>query len=129
MTLIISAEFNSFTRQTTSAIDTFLLAMALFPEVQKKAQAELDRVVGLDRLPDFSDLDQLPYVRAIAMETLRWMPALPFGVPHNLASDDMYKGYHIPKGALVVAVSPLVNCIRIPLLIAERRLEYLGDVT
>jgi cytochrome P450 len=53
--------------------------MTLFPEVQKKAQAEIDVVVGNDRLPSFSDRTQLPYVEALAMEVLRWHAVGPLG--------------------------------------------------
>lgn len=53
--------------------------MLLYPEVQRKAQAQLDDVVGRDRLPEFRDLDSLPYVRAIFKELLRWQPVLPIG--------------------------------------------------
>jgi cytochrome P450 len=53
--------------------------MTLFPEVQKKAQAEIDAVVGNDRLPSFSDRSQLPYVEALAKEVLRWNVVAPLG--------------------------------------------------
>jgi cytochrome P450 len=53
--------------------------MAMFPEVQKKAQAELDAVIGRVRLPDFNDYDSLPYINAVVKETLRWQPVLPVG--------------------------------------------------
>jgi cytochrome P450 len=46
--------------------------MVKYPEVQKKAQAEIDRVIGPNRLPDFTDEKSLPYVVAIVRETLRW---------------------------------------------------------
>jgi cytochrome P450 len=58
----------------------FLLAMVLYPEVQAKAQAEIDQVVGKDRLPDFDDRPKLPYMDAIMRETLRWNPVFPFGL-------------------------------------------------
>ena len=91
--------------QTSSYASSFLLAMALYPNVQKKAQAEVDNVIGSTRLPEFEDLEHLAYVRAVIKETLRWMPVLPFGVPHALTEDDVYKGYHLPKGATVIPVS------------------------
>jgi cytochrome P450 len=54
--------------------------MTLYPEVQKKAQAEIDAVVGNDRLPTVSqDWDRLPYLRAVCSEVLRWMPVGPMG--------------------------------------------------
>ena len=79
----------------------FFLAMTLRPEVQKKAQAELDAVVGTDRLPEFSDRTSLPYVNAIVKEVLRWHPAGPINVPHRVVAYDEYDGYLIPGGALV----------------------------
>ena len=53
--------------------------MLLFPEAQKKAQQELDRVVGADRLPDLSDENELPYITAIMKEVFRWAILLPLG--------------------------------------------------
>ena len=53
--------------------------MALNPRIQAKAHAQLDLVVGHDRLPVFSDRPQLPYIEAIIMESLRWHPAVPLG--------------------------------------------------
>ena len=53
--------------------------MALYPEVQKKAQAEIDAVVGPSRLPDFDDRPSLPYINAIVKELMRWHPVTPLG--------------------------------------------------
>ncbi|TCD64487.1 hypothetical protein EIP91_004048 [Steccherinum ochraceum] len=90
------------TQLTTSACESFLLAMVLFPDIQKKAQAELARVVARTRLPEFDDIDDVPYIRALVMETMRWMPVTPFGVPHATISEDEYHGYHIPKGTMIL---------------------------
>jgi cytochrome P450 len=57
----------------------FILSMVLYPDVQKRAQAEIDSVIGTDRLPTFEDRASLPYVDAILRETLRWQPILPLG--------------------------------------------------
>ena len=57
--------------------------MVLNPEVQKKAQAELDRVVGRSRLPDIDEQADLPYIEAIVRETLRLYPVLPLSIFHN----------------------------------------------
>ncbi|KAF9562039.1 cytochrome P450 [Agrocybe pediades] len=80
---------------------TFFLAMTLYPEVQKKAQAEIDRVVGSKRLPDFSDRPDLPYINALIKETSRWNLVLPLAVGHMSSNDDEYDGYFIPKGTIV----------------------------
>jgi cytochrome P450 len=68
-----------FVKQTVSAMTTLFYVMAMNPQVLKKAQEELDRVVGTDRLPAMSDLDQLPYINAVIKEVLRWNPPLPLG--------------------------------------------------
>jgi cytochrome P450 len=77
--------------------------MIAFPEVQRRAQAEIDSVVGRDRLPTFDDAPRLPYVRAIIKEILRWRPALPLGVPHAATEDDWYEGMYIPKGSICIS--------------------------
>ena len=51
--------------------------MTIHPEVVARGQDELDRVVGRDRLPEFSDREKLPYIEAILKEVLRWEPSLP----------------------------------------------------
>lgn len=86
---------------SVSTLTTFILAMTLHPEIQKRAQAELDAVVG-DRLPTFADKDDLPYVTAIMKEVFRWIPVLPLAVPHRAVNSDQYKGYYIPAGASVL---------------------------
>ncbi|KDQ59105.1 hypothetical protein JAAARDRAFT_33833 [Jaapia argillacea MUCL 33604] len=86
---------------TLSALETFFLAMVLYPDVQKRAQAELDRVVGSSRLPGFDDRKDLPYLNAIVKETMRWQPVTPLAVVHSPIADDVYKGYFIPKGSII----------------------------
>ncbi|KAK7678432.1 hypothetical protein QCA50_018492 [Cerrena zonata] len=76
--------------------------MGLYPEIQRKAQEELDRIVGPNRLPEFSDYDDLIYVQAIALESMRWMMVLPLGVPHRVTRDDEYKGFFIPAGSTII---------------------------
>ena len=68
--------------QTRSTIQTLFLALMLHPDIQRKAQEQLDEVIGHDRLPDFDDLDHCPLIRAIVMETMRWQPVLPLGKSH-----------------------------------------------
>ncbi|KAG1874858.1 cytochrome P450 [Suillus subluteus] len=87
---------------TVSAIYSFFLAMTLFPDVQKKAQAEIDAVVGPDRLPTFADRDSLPYTDALVKEVLRWNVVTPTGFLHRVTEDDIHDGYYIPKGSLVM---------------------------
>jgi cytochrome P450 len=60
-----------------SSVEALFLVMALYPEIQKKAQAEIDAVVGPHRLPDFEDRPSLPYINAIVKESMRWHLVLP----------------------------------------------------
>ncbi|KAJ3929506.1 MAG: cytochrome P450 [Lentinula lateritia] len=85
-----------------SALMFWVLAMVAHPHVQKKAQEELDRVVGRDRLPNLSDRPNLPYIEAILKEVLRWHPVTPCGVPHTSSEDDEYEGMFIPKGTSII---------------------------
>lgn len=103
---------------------SLLLAMALFPSIQEKAHAELDKIVGSDRLPTFDDQDAMPYLHAVLLEAMRWHPVatagglkprrckelrglkpesvLHPGLPHAPIKDDVYDGYSIPKGTAVI---------------------------
>lgn len=81
---------------------TFFLAMLLHPEVQQKAREEIDRVVGEGRLPNVKDRDNLPYVEAVLRESFRFHPIAPMGLPHEVTEDDVYQGYLIPKGAIIM---------------------------
>lgn len=93
------------------------------PDSQRKAQVEIDRVVKPGHLPDFSDEASLPYVTAVVKELLRWKLVVPLGqsvavlqfaqavsslnfnaaIPHYLLVDDVYKGYRIPAGSIVIS--------------------------
>ena len=80
----------------------FFFAMITNPEAMKKAQEELDRVVGRRELPDFCHKDSLPYIDALVKEVLRWGSSLPFSSPGRAMQDDVYRGYFIPRGATVI---------------------------
>ena len=107
---------------------TFFLAMQLYPEIQRKAQKELDAVIGTERLPNMQDMSRLPYIRCVVKEVLRWIPAVPLGksrpsiihmppvlssiqlkltrsspagIPHASIDEDVYRGYRIPAGSIV----------------------------
>ncbi|KKK13960.1 hypothetical protein ARAM_000202 [Aspergillus rambellii] len=94
---------------TWSTIIVCILNLMLHPEIQRRAREEIDLVVGVDdaggpvRLPTFDDRPQLKFLEYILLETTRWAPLSPVGVPHATMADDTYKGYYIPKGAVVYA--------------------------
>jgi cytochrome P450 len=88
---------------TATTLYCWALAMITSPEAQRRAQDELDSVIGRDRLPTFDDAPRLPYVCAMVREALRWRPTLPLGVPHASIKDDWYEGMFIPKGTVCIA--------------------------
>jgi len=88
---------------TVSIIYAYFLACCLHPEFQTKIQAEIDSVIGRDRLPSYDDRESLPYVEAVCKELFRWIPIVPLAVPHRAVEDDIHDGYLIPKGTLVIA--------------------------
>ncbi|ETW77250.1 cytochrome P450 monooxygenase 107 [Heterobasidion irregulare TC 32-1] len=100
------------TDTAASALAFFVLAPIGYPEVQKRAQNELDAVVGRERLPQYEDQESLPYINAICQEFLRWRMDTPLwlipryqnllGVPRTSIEDDMYEGFFIPKGSQIV---------------------------
>lgn len=71
---------------SASMILAFIHAMIKFPQVQRKAQEEIDSVVAEDRSPLWSDYAQLPYVSQIIKETMRWRPVTPLAFPHALTN-------------------------------------------
>ncbi|KAL1739761.1 cytochrome P450, partial [Schizophyllum fasciatum] len=98
---------------TVASIHAFFRLMATNPDVQAKAQREIDAVVGVDCLPRVSDRARLPYVNALArarlpyvnalaLEVLRVHAVAPMGIPHRLMEDDVYEGYFIPEGSLIL---------------------------
>jgi hypothetical protein len=71
--------------------------MMLYPEVQKRAQAELDSVIGPDRLATLDDQDNLPYITAIVKETLRWSPVAPEGMDFSNLLAHLYNNQAYSK--------------------------------
>ena len=89
--------------QTFSSFLAMFLTLSRDTNILKKAHAELDATVGRDRMPDFGDRDNLPYVNAIVSESLRYHSILPLGLPYCTLEDDEYHGYFIPAGTVILA--------------------------
>ncbi|EIW86005.1 cytochrome P450 [Coniophora puteana RWD-64-598 SS2] len=94
--------FAAGTDTTFSTIVCFIYAMILHPDVQRRAQAQLDPVVGHERPPTLDDRKGLPLIDAILREVIRWIPVVPTNLPHAVSENDIYEGYFIPKGANVI---------------------------
>jgi len=65
--------------QSATVMSWFMLGMTAYPQVQKKCQEELDRVIGRSRMPTLADRDSLPYICATFREALRWRAVIPLG--------------------------------------------------
>nr|ANC28040.1 cytochrome P450 [Polyporus umbellatus] len=100
---VTAAVYAAGSDTTVASVHAFFLAMALHPDVQKRAQEELDATIGIDRLPQVSDQESLPYVSALVKEVLRWHVVAPIGVPHRSTEDDEVNGFIIPGGSIVMA--------------------------
>ncbi|ESK85932.1 cytochrome p450 [Moniliophthora roreri MCA 2997] len=86
---------------TTSFLRNLVLLLTAFPRAQQKAQEEIDRVVGRDRIPTLADIKDLPYVQALIKEIHRFRPVLPLVIPHTTLADEEYLGYLIPQGTII----------------------------
>lgn len=105
-------------------LKNFVALMLLHPEVQTRAQEEIDALLNGSRLPGLNEYvqlhlvrrkpgdqvlylvfskDSLPYVDALVQEVHRWEPISPLSVPHRVMEDDNYKGMFIPKGTTILS--------------------------
>lgn len=107
--MITSSLINDLFMQTVSTILGFFLAMLLYPDVQKRAQEEIDEMVGNSRLPNYADRSKLPYVSGLVLECLRWNPVVPLGQPHMSSSENVYNGMRIPKKTTMIVNAWQVN--------------------
>jgi cytochrome P450 len=105
--------FGAGSDTSSATMTTFILAMTVFGDkVIPKAQEELDRVVGRNRSPTWTDEENLPYIRAVVKEAFRWRPvAVLGGTPHANTEDDYYNGYLIPKGSTILGNLWAVCCV------------------
>ncbi|EUC67612.1 cytochrome P450 family oxidoreductase, putative [Rhizoctonia solani AG-3 Rhs1AP] len=86
---------------TSSWLQSLVLALAAFPDAQRKAQDEIDKVVGADRMPTPDDFLELPYIQAVIKEVHRWRPVAPLAIPHGTIEEISYRGYRIPTGSTI----------------------------
>ena len=102
MLKIIGELFVAGTETTSTALRWFSLFMIRHPDVQDKMRKEINDVIGTSRFPSLEDKPNLPYCEAVIHETLRVGAIAPISVPHGLTNDFEYKGFTIPKEALLI---------------------------
>jgi cytochrome P450 len=86
---------------TASIIQSFFLAMTLYPDVQSKAQAELDSYLTTKRTLTIADREHLPYTHGVVMESLRWHPVTNI-IARRTKEDEVVGEYIIPSGTYVI---------------------------
>ena len=102
--------FGAGSDTTASTLCSGFLALVTHPQTLKLAHAELDSVVGSNRMPTFEDEKSLPYIRSLAKEILRWRPvAILGGTPHASTEGDVYKEWYIPRGTTVLGNTWAIN--------------------
>ena len=99
---IIGILYQAGSDTTSVTLCDVVVACLLHPDAVRKAQEELDSVIGQDRLPEIDDMANIPYTIGFLQEVMRLRPITPVGMPHATTQDDEYMGYHIPKGATVM---------------------------
>ncbi|KGO75739.1 Cytochrome P450, E-class, group I [Penicillium italicum] len=102
MAILASAFMIGGVETTAAIMQWFSALIPAYPEIQKKAQEELDRVVGRDRFPGIEDEQNLPYCHAIIKEVERVHNPFWLGTPHVASEDFVYRGKYIPKDTVVV---------------------------
>ncbi|CAI0469548.1 unnamed protein product [Linum tenue] len=86
---------------TSSTTEWALTELLRHPESMAKVKTELREVVGPDRKLEESDIDSLPFLRAVVKETFRLHPPIPLLVPRRAIRDTKFMGYDIPKDTQV----------------------------
>ncbi|KAH7668543.1 Cytochrome P450 E-class group I protein, partial [Dioscorea alata] len=89
------------TETTSNTVEWAMAELIQKPEMMKKAQQELEQVVGKDNMVEESHLPKLTYLGSVIKEVLRLHPALPLLVPHCPSSTCTINGYTIPQGSQV----------------------------
>ncbi|KAL0565745.1 hypothetical protein V5O48_016273 [Marasmius crinis-equi] len=100
-----AALYQAGTDTTVSAMRNFFFCMMMYPEVQNRAQQEVDRFMNEEnRLPALQDWSRgaLPYMTCIVQEVLRWHTAAPMAIPHATAHEDVYGGHYIPAKVTII---------------------------
>ncbi|KAM9400029.1 cytochrome P450 2U1 isoform 1-T1 [Salvelinus alpinus] len=99
---IIGDLFIAGTDTTTNTVLWMMLYMVVYPDIQERVQAEIDAVVGPDRVPSLTDKGSLPFTEATIMEVQRMTVVVPLAIPHMASETTEFRGYTIPKGTVII---------------------------
>ncbi|KAH6893742.1 cytochrome P450 98A3 [Coprinopsis sp. MPI-PUGE-AT-0042] len=99
---VAAASYIAGSDTTGSSAQALFLALTMYPKIQRKAQQEIDEVIGREKLPTFEDLENLPYVKAVIKEVTRWHTAVPLAVPHLSREEEEFNRWRIPAKTVVL---------------------------
>ncbi|XP_054995718.1 cytochrome P450 2J2-like [Sorex araneus] len=94
--------FFAGTETTSTTLRWALLYMALYPDIQEKVHAEIDRVIGQTQQPSMVHRESMPYTHAVIHEVQRMGNIVPLNVPRAVTADTTLGGHHLPKGTMVL---------------------------
>ncbi|XP_069799548.1 cytochrome P450 2A6-like [Dendropsophus ebraccatus] len=98
MIMTILNLFFGGTETVSSTLRHGLLILMRYPEIQAKLHAEIDHVIGENRITNIEDRNNMPYMNAVIHEIQRFCDILPLNLPHTTTKEVQLKGYTLPKG-------------------------------
>ncbi|KAJ1149050.1 hypothetical protein NDU88_001870 [Pleurodeles waltl] len=104
---VVTSLFTAGTDTTSATLRWGCLLMMKFPDIQRKVQEEIDRVIGLEQ-PNTVHRKLMPYTDAVLHEVQRFGNILPLGLPRETTVDTNFKGFFIPKGTHII---PLLESV------------------
>ncbi|KAG8550066.1 hypothetical protein GDO81_029039 [Engystomops pustulosus] len=103
LTVLVGDLFGAGMETTSTTLRWSLLLMIKYPEIQKKVQNEIDKVIGSAQ-PQMEHRKQMPYTDAVVHEIQRFGDIAPTTVPHVASEDVTFRGYFIPKGTPILPI-------------------------
>ncbi|XP_068105565.1 cytochrome P450 2G1-like [Hyperolius riggenbachi] len=106
---------------TSSTLSYTLLILMKYPHIKEKVQAEIENVIGRTRRPCMDDRAKMPYTDAVLHEVMRFIDFLPIGAPRSVTEDTVFRGYHLPKGTIII---PVLHSVLYDSSLFERSQEF-----
>ncbi|PIA38485.1 hypothetical protein AQUCO_02800295v1 [Aquilegia coerulea] len=90
------------TKSSSAVVEWAMTELLMKPKLMKKAQEEIDEVVGMNSVLEEGHCSKLNYINAIVKETLRLHPIAPILIPKYTSKSCTIGGYNVPKGTKII---------------------------